>query len=223
MQKSQPIVILIIITMAIILAAGSFLALTYIQRRPDAPTGTLVTNVEGLDVTVRADPDKEVRVLNLGEIQVDSSAEEQAPAVPLPDGIDAQLDELPVTVEESPTPLPEPSPTSSPDPVIFEAYTVLASDTLYGIANRTDTSIALMARFGVSQDDLVPGNVIELPVGNPAYCPQFDRQPYAVGEGDTAFSVSRRFNIGVDELREINALDENYTVYAAVVICVPRS
>jgi len=221
MRQSQPIVILIIITMAIILAAGSFLALTYIQRRPDAPVGTFVTTVEGVEVTVKMDPAKQVRVLGFEEILPEAPVETQAPDVP---SDSSQLQEEPVipTEEVPPTPVTVPTATASPDPIIFEQYLVKENDSLYNIANRTDSSIALMARFGLSQDDLIPGTVIQLPVGNPAYCPQPTQQPYAVGEGDTAFSISRRFNIGADELRLINNLDDNYTVYGASIICVPR-
>lgn len=227
MQKSQPLVILIIIVMAIIMAVGFFLALTYIRRRPDLPTGSFVTTVEGVEVTVRMDPEKEFQVLDPGEILMDTdvtlaepNSEEQAEQVP------AEPEQVTEPVEVVlPTSTPEPTlapviPT--PEPVIIQAYDVLASDTLFSISTRIDTSIALMARYGISQDDLVPGTIIELPVGNPAFCPQPDSQPYAVGEGDTAFSIARRFGVTAEELRQLNNLDESYTVYTATIICVPR-
>lgn len=219
MRQSQPIVILIIITMAIILAAGSFLALTYIQRRPDAPIGTFVTNVEGVDVTVKLDPAKEVRVLSIEQSVLETPAETPVPDLPL---AQTEVAEEPVIVPTEVPPTPLPVATLSPEPIIFEQYFVQEGDTLYNVANRSDSSIALMARYNIAQDDLIPGTVIKLPVGNPAYCALGTYQPYAVGEGDTAFSISRRFSIAVDELRLINNLDENYTVYGASIICVPR-
>jgi LysM repeat protein len=135
-----------------------------------------------------------------------------------------ETEPAPTSVGESPTaiPVPTPVPTLPPvEAVILQPYTVQAVDTLFSIATRPDTSIALMAQYGLSQDDLVPGAVIDLPVGNPAYCPQADRQPYAIGEGDTAFSIGRKFNSSAEELREMNNLDASYTVYAATIICVP--
>jgi len=221
MRQSQPIVILIIITMAIILAAGSFLALTYMQRRPDAPAGTYVTNVEGVDVTVRMDPAKEVRVLSIEEGLAEQPVETQVPDS-LPDQTEVQEEPIVIPVEAPPTPVTPPPPTPVPDPIIFEQYLVQANDTLYNIANRIDSSIALMSRYGISQDDIIPGTVIQLPVGNPAHCSQGNFQPYAVGEGDTAFSIGRRFGLSADELRSINNLDENFTVYGASILCVPR-
>ncbi len=220
MRQSQPIVILIIIVMAIILAAGSFLALMYIQGRPDSPVGTSVTVVEGIPVTLNMDPVKEVRVLGVGDIPVNIPVD-----IPTTPGQEQPVQEqqpLPTVVVEVPTPLPAPTSTPVPNSVKTEQYLVQQNDSLYGIARRVDTSIALMARYGISQDDLVPGQTIDLPVGNPAYCPGDNRQPYAVGEGDTAFSIGRKFNITADELKAINNLDENHTVYGASIICVPR-
>jgi LysM repeat protein len=223
MRQSQPIVILIIITMAIILAAGSFLALTYIQGRPEAPTGTIITNVEGVEVTIRTDPAKAVRILGFQEPLADSSlGQGEQPPLPPPDQTVGQPDPVVLPTEEPPPPVILPPPTPVPDRIIFEEYFVQQGDSLYSIATRPDTAITLMARHGISQDDLVPGSVILLPVGNPAYCAEGDRQPYAVGEGDTAFSIGRRFGVSADELKVINNLDENYTVYGASIICVPR-
>ncbi len=122
--------------------------------------------------------------------------------------------------EPTPEPEPEPTPLPSPDEVIFTNYTVQPGDTLYSISrNRIDTNIALMARYGISARDIVAGRVIRLPIGNPAYCSA--GRPYAVHEGDTLFSLSRRFNVGVDQLRQMNNLDENATIYVARILCVP--
>jgi LysM repeat protein len=115
----------------------------------------------------------------------------------------------------------QPAPVvTSIDPVIFIDYRVQPGDTLYRISsNRIDTSISLMARYNISAEDLVVDRVIRLPIGNPDYC--INRRPYAVREGDTAFSVARRFNISLDDLRAVNNLDANATIYVATIICLP--
>ncbi len=126
------------------------------------------------------------------------------------------------TVAPSPTPNILPSVTPGPpavEPVIFVSYTVQPGDTLYSISTRQDTSISLMARFGISSVNMVPGTVIQLPIGNPAYCP--GNLPYAVAEGDTAFSIAAKCGTTVQELQRINNLDANFTVYSASIICVP--
>ncbi len=221
MRKSQPIVVIVIIAMAIILAGGSFFALMHINRRPDTPADSFVTTVEGVDVTLSMDPANGVRIVGLEQLSSGLDIQGAAPVMPTADPASQENSETQITAEP-PTATPEPVPTAAPDPVIFEPYTVYDNDSLYGIATRVDTSIVLMAQYGISQHELVPGTVIQLPVGNPAYCPQADRQPYAVGEADTAFSIGRRFGISADQLREMNGLDANYTVYGGSILCIPR-
>lgn len=221
MRKSQPVVVIVIIAMAIILAAGSFFALMYINRRPETPADSFVTTVEGVAVTLSMDPASGVRIVALEQLPSGLDVQGAVPVVPSPDQSSQESAQTQITAEP-PTATPEPLPTAAPDPVIFEAYTVYDNDSLYGIATRVDTSIVLMAQYGISQRELVPGTIIQLPVGNPAYCPQADRQPYAVGEADTAFSIGKRFGISADQLREMNGLDDNYTVYGGSILCVPR-
>lgn len=224
MNKSQPLIVLAIVVIAIILAVGAFMAISFFQKRPESPAGTFTVNVEGEEITVKTDPNKEVRIVGI----------EQPPALTAAEGIAATEIAPPAQVQQDqvelvqaatvvpPTDTPIPTATPVPEAVIFEPYTVQPNDTLYNIARRPDTSIALMARYGLSQDDLVtPGAVIQLPVGNPAYCTG-NLQPYAVGEGDTAFSIGRRFNVTAEELKAINNLDDSYTVYGATIVCVPR-
>lgn len=222
MQRPQSSIIILIIIMAIILAAGSFLALSYIQRRPESPEGTIPVVVEGQEVIVSTDPAQAVRIISPEEVPAAPQPEgegEAQPAEPTPE--QAQQQEptpLPEVVAASPTP-PPPPPTAVPNPVIFVDYVVQQSDTLYNVTRQHTTSIALMAQYGISQDDMTPGNVIRVPVGNPNYCP--GRRPYAVREGETAFTIAKKFGTTAEDLRNINGLDANYTVYAAQILCVP--
>ena len=213
MQKSQSVIIFTIIIMAIILGVGSFLALSYVRRRPELPAGSFQTTVEGVDVVVSLDPAKQILLLNPPPLPSDLPPGDQTtePAA----GQSAQGQPPPTATP----PPPEPTPTPIPDAVIFVDYLVQANDSMYSVAQRMDTSITLMAQEGIAQDNLIPGQTIKLPIGNPAYCP--GQRPYAVGEGDTAFSVSRRFNMTVEALKTINNLDENYTILAGGILCMP--
>jgi LysM repeat protein len=96
---------------------------------------------------------------------------------------------------------------------------VQPNDTMYGVASRYATSITLMAQEGIAQDNLIPGQTIRLPIGNPAYCP--GRRPYAVTEGDTAFNISRTTGVPLDELKAINGLNDNFDIKAAQILCIP--
>lgn len=205
--------------MAVILALGLFLVLLFIQNRPEVPEGTELQIVEGVEVRVNPDPAKEVVIVQPADVQPPATDPQPAPAEPAPQ------DPTPETPIVAATGVPAPQlvatavPPPHPDSIILIDYPVQPGDTLYSISRRKDTSIALMAQYNISAEDLVPGQVIRLPVGNPAYCAP--RRPYAVAEGNTAFSIARRHGISVEELRTINNLDANYTIYVATIICVP--
>jgi LysM repeat protein len=219
-----------------------------LQNRPDLPEGESIKNVEGVDIQVAADPDLAVQVLPLGvepaQVVVQPEAQpitaeqpiEQPAIDPAQLTADAalmlqltaeaqaaqqaqQIQPLPTETPVLQPIAPTPAPTRDPNPVILINYVVQQNDTLYGVTRLQATSIALMSLYNISQEDLVPGTTIALPVGNPAYCP--GRRPYAVGEGDTAFSVAHRYSITADDLKAINSLDNNYTIRVGEIICVP--
>lgn len=227
MPKVQSSIVILMIIMAIVLGIGGFLILTFFQNRPSTPAGTIPQIVNDTEVLLTFNPENAVHIIGpdsllMGQdgrqmgLQTLPSAEESGQTDPLPE----QPAEIVVQQEPLPTetPLP-PAPTAVPEKIITIQYQVQPNDSLYSIAQRLDTSIALMAVRGISATSLTPGQFIDLPIGNPAYCPQ--RQPYAVGEGDTAYSIGRRFGITAQELQAINGLDANYTVRVADIICVP--
>ncbi len=219
------------IIMAIVLGIGGYLILAFMQNRPDAPEGAVPQTVNDVEVLLNFNPENAVRIVgpagapigaggNQPQTQLptdNTTTQVQPTAQPTQEQPDNTTQQAPLPTE---TPIPPtPVPTPVPEKVILIQYQVQANDSLYSIAQRVDTSIALMASRGISADSLIPGNTIELPVGNPAYCP--GRQPYAVGEGDTAFSIARRFGITAADLQAINGLDANFTVRVADIICVP--
>lgn len=105
------------------------------------------------------------------------------------------------------------------DPVIIRAYTVQPGDTLYTVAESQISGVALMAVYGIAADDLTPGNVIQLPVANPAYCPGY--RPYVVRESDTVYNISHRFGTTPDVIRDLNRLGADYRIDLAQVLCIP--
>lgn len=222
MKRSQSSIIMLMILMAIIMAVGGFLAVTYLFNRPDTPEGVAAQTVDGVEVMVRLDPAQTVELVGQVGAPITAVPTNAAPAANQPVAA-AQTD--PATAVPTPVPtlpiatLIPPTATPVPQPIILIDYVVQLNDSLYGISQRIDTSIALMAQYNLAADNLVPGTTIKLPVGNPLYCP--GRRPYAVGEGDTAFSIGRRFNISADELQAINHLDASYTVRVAEILCVP--
>lgn len=223
--------------MAIILAVTAALAYFFILTRPEFPEGTYTVVIDGEEIKVESEPDQIVTLLETPEVQ--------QPALPevtvLPDngqgGGDGEVTVIPVTPIDPtpipvtpilPTPLPATPlpatipPTAVPRPpqVLFENYQVVQGDTLYGITTKRNTTIALMARYGIDATDIVPGDVIPLPVANPAYCP--GTTPYIVEEGDTLSSIARKCGTTIQNLKQINGFGDNFRLDVTEVICVPN-
>ncbi len=216
----SPIVMLMII-MAIVMGIGGFAFISLLLNRPSTPEGTTPVMVNGVEVMVSLNPDRTVDTVGPGVVA--PPAQEQ-PVQPEPTAVPPPADvaqATPVPTEPPPPTAPPvvPTATPAPDKIIRIDYLVQANDSLYSVASRLDTSIALMSEYGIAADDLVPGTTVSLPVGNPQYCP--GRRPYAVKEGDTAFSIGQRVGITAADLQAINGLDANFTVRVADILCVP--
>lgn len=229
--------------MAIILAVTAALAYFYILTRPEFPDGTFTVVIDGEEIKVVSEPDMAVTLLDL-------PPQVQQPALPevtvSPDngqgGGDGEVTTIPVTpinptpipvTPVQPTPIPvtpvQPTllpvtipPTAIPRPpqVLFENYQVVQGDTLFRITTKRNTTIALMARYGIDATDIIPGDVIRLPVANPAFCP--GTTPYIVEEGDTLSSIALKCGTTIQNLKQINGFGDNFRLDVTQVMCVPN-
>jgi len=217
MQQSEvkPYVLITIIILAILMAFGVFLTMMYLQRRP--PDNSYVVNVEGQEIVVNPVPEE-------GVIIVAQGGQEEVLIVEPP--VEQPAEQIVLT--NTPEPLPSPTvtpipptavPVSAPDMYIFTSHTVMSNDTLYSLAHTYNTSIPLMARFDISSSNMVVGNVLSIPVGNPAYCPGY--RPYVVIEGDTPFGLSSSAGITLEEFIQIGKLGPNNGVYETQIVCLP--
>lgn len=206
-MKSQrlfnPPIFFTVIIVAIVLAMGLFLAILFVQNRP--PDGTYQTTIEGIAITVRLDPNQEVEILPSqgqgGEQQPDQE----------------------IAIPPTPTDTPIPPPTNTPLPpvnqVTFVNHQVSSGETLFSLANRYNTTIPLIARFGISSANLIPGQVIAIAVANPDFCP--GRRAYVVREGDTPLSIARSAGISLEQFWQINNMDANSPLRFTDVVCLP--
>lgn len=206
-------VIIGIVTVAAVIGLALAAAYFYIRQRPDLPPGTFEFTVDGQPVRVEADPN---RLVTFPDESVGQGGQEVQPA--------PTNTSIPVATA-TPIPTAVPLPTATPVPptktlqVIFEPYQVGPGDTLYGITRKRNTTIPLMARYGISAAKLIPGMTIQLPVANPAFCAS--GRPYVVQEGDTLSRIGRRFNTTVNTLIELNNFQSGYRLDLTQVICVP--
>ena len=229
-QRPESSVIMLMILLAVVLGVGGALAYSFLRNRPASPEGTAVVTVENIAVTVRRDEAQQMRIVPQPAAQPEvveepaeeeSAEEESAEEEPAEEEQAGSEEENASEQENAEDERVEvnAAPAVAADSIIWITHRVGPNDTLYSLTRRYATSIALMARFGIAADHLITNQDIRIPVGNPDYCP--NRRPYAVREGETAFSIARRFNTTAETLRDINNLDNNFTIYSGTVICVP--
>lgn len=212
--------ILILITVAALFAAGLFLAIPYLQGRPEFPPGVSEQLIEGNVVRISVNPEQEVFLIPVGGANPGTGGQSLL-QIPSPTPVILP----PVVPTATMLPLPTaPPPTITPIPrnscITFTSYTVQAGDTLYSISRKFVTSIALMARHGISSTSLVPGAVLQVPVGDPSCCTAGWR-PYVVEEGDTWFGIASACGVSTDTLLQGNGQPAGAPLYLTSVICIP--
>lgn len=83
-------------------------------------------------------------------------------------------------------------------------YQVKKGDTLYSIAKAYNTDVdTLKSLNNLSQDSLIIGQLLNVPSG------LSDMNTYTVASGDTLYSIAKKFDISVDEIKQINNLSSN--------------
>ncbi len=84
-------------------------------------------------------------------------------------------------------------------------YTVSMGDTLYAIARRYGTTVDAIKKVnGLKDDILTIGEILKIPTEeNSAY------KSYTVSKGDTLYSIAKRFNVSVEELKKLNNINNN--------------
>lgn len=203
-QPDRRVIILIIIV-ATLLAVASAIAITFFLNRAPVPTGQTTVDIGGQLIYINADPANELEFTDQAAM---GGGETQLPGT--------ELTPTPLPVAPTNTPV---LPTPSVEMYAFTSHTVASGDTLYNLANRYNTTIELMARFGVSGADLVVGNTISIAVANSAYCPT--STTYIVRSGDTLSSIAIKCGTTVDALKQLNNFGETYSLNVTEVICVP--
>jgi hypothetical protein len=211
------------IIMAIVLALGVFLMISIIYQRADLPEqatqpegqSAYVVQVGNEQVALQVDPNQRPVIVNT-PVPAEPQTAELPTATPDPAAVASAV---PAAASSADVTTFGGGGQPTTDRIIFISYQVQAGDTLFRIQTNQVTSIALMARFGISASDIVVGNVLSLPVGDPNACG--DWRPYVVLQGDTAFGISQASGITLQELQARNGLDANYAIFETQVICVP--
>ena len=98
-------------------------------------------------------------------------------------------------------------PYVGPEKVITDTYKVVKGDTLYGIANKLDTSVDELKKINnLTSNNLSIGQVLKIPVKE---IDTGDTELYTVQKGDTLYSIANKYGITLKELKAINNLDND--------------
>lgn len=96
-------------------------------------------------------------------------------------------------------------------------YTVKAGDTLYSIASRNNTTVqALRDLNRLNNDILSIGQVLMLPTTELLEIPSVGTT-YTVQAGDTLYSIAKRYDTTVDQIKSLNRLTSNSLVVGQVL------
>lgn len=93
-------------------------------------------------------------------------------------------------------------------PIIGNTYTVQKGDSLYSIAKKYDLTVDELKKINnLTSNVLQIGQVLKVSVENEEE--PITTQTYTVQKGESLYSIARKFNITVDELKKANNLTSN--------------
>lgn len=109
-------------------------------------------------------------------------------------------------------------PTNAIEEIDYVVYEVKPNDTLYSIARVYDTTVdAIKSYNNLASDMLTIGQVLQIPISEIIV----EYQTYQVKNGDTLYSIARRYNTSVSNLRDFNNLTSD-TLQIGQLLKIPK-
>ena len=100
-------------------------------------------------------------------------------------------------------------PTITPDNNNQTTYTISSGDSLYSIARRFNTTVDnIKSLNNLTSNNLSIGQVLKIP-GYSTDTGNNNVTTYTVSSGDSLYSIARRFNTTVDDIKRLNNLTNN--------------
>ena len=97
-----------------------------------------------------------------------------------------------------------------------ENYVVKSGDNLYAIARRYNTTVSEIKKVNnLTSNNLSIGQVLKIPTVTPS---QENAETYIVQSGDSLYSIARKFNTTVSEIKKLNNLSSNLLSLGQVLV-----
>ena len=98
-------------------------------------------------------------------------------------------------------------PYTGPESTISDTYKVVKGDTLYGIANKLDTTVAELKKINNLDSNAISiGQILKVPVKS---IDLGETELYQVKAGDTLYGIANKYGITLKELKTINNLSDD--------------
>jgi LysM repeat protein len=198
---------------------------------PVSETTIVEVSIDNMPIALQPDPNQ---LAVLASELVPPPVPEPQPEATDPTPVPEVTEPEPEAVAPLPTdtPIPEPAPVDgattpstaqypnkSVEPIILVDYQVIDSDNLFRIAEKNSTRVSLMADYAISSANVVPGQVLRVPVPNPLYCGPY--VAYVVGEGETMNSIATATYVTTSALASFNGFATDHLVRFNTVLCIP--
>ncbi|MDO5556917.1 MAG: LysM peptidoglycan-binding domain-containing protein [Clostridia bacterium] len=113
-------------------------------------------------------------------------------------------------------------PYTLPSGVEQTTYTVQRGDTLYSIARKYNLTVdELKTLNNLTSNTLSIGQVLQVAPPVEVIIPEETVTTYTVQRGDTLYSIARKYNLTVDELKTLNNLTSNTLSIGQVLQVAP--
>ena len=104
----------------------------------------------------------------------------------------------------------------TPPTTTSENYVVKSGDNLYAIARRYNTTVSEIKKVNnLTSNNLSIGQVLKIPTVTPS---QENAETYIVQSGDSLYSIARKFNTTVSEIKKLNNLSSNLLSLGQVLV-----
>ena len=116
-----------------------------------------------------------------------------------------------------------PCPTQRECPVGSLPYIVREGDTLDKIAQSYSvaTQSIMKANVNVNPYNLNPGQILCIPLQSEEYPSCRTTNYYIAQEGDTFFSIGKKFGVDTEEIINANMGVEPENIYTGIILCIP--